>query len=173
MNRLPRFIPILISLAWFLLVGFQCSVAFGFGYGGLLLLICALLLGGMLVTSGWALRSGKWRLAVRWAGSFILVILSIGVARSINRMQKEEAILNAQPLLAAIERFHQEHRRYPESIAQVVPRLLDAAPRPRFGFGLESYRYSEKDGTFSVAFDLPDWEVCEYDLARRSWHVSD
>lgn len=169
----PWIVRLLIFSVWLILIGFQSSVAFGYGYGGILLLLCMVFLSGLLVSWGLALRSKKWRTTGRWAGSLFLLISSVWIAGSINHVQKERATRSAQPLLAAVAAFHQQHKRYPDSIAQLIPDFLQFEPRPHFGFGAGTFQFDAKDGHFSVAFDVPDWKVCSYDSVRRSWRTFD
>ncbi len=163
----------LVLLGWFGLTAFQSSVAFGYGYGGGLLLAGGALFIGLAVSTlkGW--RSGSWQ-PVGWCLTGLgLLISSVGAAWWINHLQKNRAVRNAQPLLAEIIRFHAQTGKYPASIADLKPAFPAGEPRPGIAFGSDPYWVSMTPDGFTVAFHLPDWQTFTYDSRTGNWQVVD
>src|SRR6478735_690350 len=133
---------VLIALGWLGLVGVQGVVGFGFVLPGVLLMLMARLLMGLLISivgvmGRW--RRGAWRTVWWFAGSLTAVFLSIGAATAIKSMEQQRAMRAAGPLILAMGKYREVYGQYPDRLEALIPQLLEAGPSAAF-FGTAPYR---------------------------------
>ena len=82
----------------------------------------------------------------------------------------------AAPILSALERYHADHTRYPDSLRTLVPSYLSASqiPLPQDGprfFGQEGFAYLVDSSGFTLGFRYsgPGSNRCVYKSTAKRW----
>jgi len=166
--------PAAVFCSWLVLTGIQCLAGFGFVRPVVLLgLMAGLFL--CLVISGLGARRGPqggWRRVAWFGGVMVLGLVSVPIAAGLSALERRRAIAVAAPLISGAERLHGLHGQYSSAIAGLLPEFLAAEPAPAY-LGTAPFQLHSTQESFTVYFEMPEWELCSYDSASRKWTVSD
>jgi hypothetical protein len=72
---------------------------------------------------------------------------------------------DSAPVILALERFHEDHKHYPDDLNGLVPDYLKLLPTRRFGY--------HRDGDsfwLSFSYTGPGMNDCTYDSKTQTWH---
>lgn len=94
--------------------------------------------------------------AVLSVASFLTIVLNAQVARH-----------RAGPVISAVERFHAERGRYPETLVELVPRYLPSVPRA--GFTWRGRRYGYDASRPQVYHPAMMHGMFFYDFPTKKW----
>ncbi len=142
-----------------------------FRAGAALLATTALIaLVSFAVAAASAVRRGVGGLAARasiWALAGLLVGLPLMVGQVLTRLDYTTTReVQAQQLIAALERHYQETSVYPDSLEELVAAgELTEVPRPRIGFSFlsnQDFLYQGFGTSYVLEFSAPRWIQCAY-----------
>jgi hypothetical protein len=149
--------------------------SFGFVASGLtgLLHLATLGLGLLLLVAG-AIRANA-RLRSVGAAMLLGAIAAIVAMRLIHRSQQARSKASGDAVCAALDAWHEQHGRYPDTLQELVPAFLSNVPTSAMGvWSTIPFRY-QRDAAgddYSLAFDSPAWIVCERGRSRP-WRCDD
>lgn len=149
--------------------------SFGFAASGLtgLLHLSTLGLGLLMLVVG-AIRANARQ---RRLGAAMLLgaIAAIVAVFLIHRSQQLRSKASGDAVCAALDAWHQQHGRHPDTLQELVPAFLPNVPTSAMGiWSTIPFRY-QRDAAgddYSLAFDSPAWIVCERGR-RRPWRCDD
>jgi len=149
--------------------------SFGFAASGLtgLLHLATLGLGLLLLVVG-AIRANVRQRDVG-AAMLLGAIAAIVAVFPIHRSQKARSKATGDSVCAALDAWHEQHGRFPDSLQELVPALLPSVPNSAMGvWSTIPFRYQRHAAgdDYSLAFDSPAWIVCERGR-RRPWRCDD
>jgi hypothetical protein len=149
--------------------------SFGFVASGLtgLLHLATLGLGLLLLVAG-AIRANA-RLRSVGAAMLLGAIAAIVAMGLIHRSQQARSKTSGDAVCAALDAWHEQHGRYPDTLQELVPAFLSNVPTSAMGvWSTIPFRY-QRDAAgndYSLAFDSPAWIVCERGRSRP-WRCDD
>src|SRR5688572_12842607 len=144
------------------LVALQISDSFGFGQIGLFGLMIVVLFIALIVALNVGAVKRRWKPALYVGVVLVIFLSSIPVARTISDRQQAASMVAAEPIIAAIERYHATTGALPREIADLIPAYLPGTPRSSMGFSGSEYLIWTDPGGYEVAFALPGWNICAY-----------
>jgi hypothetical protein len=155
------------------LVAWQISDAFGYDQIGLLGLTIVVLVITLIVALNIGAVKRRRKPAIYVGVVLVIFLSSIPVARIISDRQQAASMAAAEPIIAAIERYHATTGALPQDVADLVPAYLPTTPRSSMGFGGSEYLIWTHPGGYEVAFALQGWNICAYDSRSKQWEVHD
>jgi hypothetical protein len=162
-----------VLLLWGGLVALQISELFGYSQIGLLGLTIVGLVIGLFVALAIGAVKRRWKPALYIGVALVICLSSIFVVQTISARQQAASMAGAEPIIAAIERYHATTGAFPRTIAELIPTYLPSMPRSSMGFnGSEYLIWTDPDG-YRVEFALQGWNICAYDSRFKQWEVLD
>ena len=83
---------------------------------------------------------------------------------------REKAIVNTEPLIAAIEKYKTENGEYPENLESLKGKYIQEIPKPTI-MGMRAYQYEKRSSSFQLIFErFWHWnatEVVVYNTSGR------
>jgi len=155
------------------LVALQLSTFFGYVVIGLLGLTILGLLIGLFVALVYGAMKRRWKPALDIGVKLVVCLTSIFIVQFISYRQQADSMASAQPMIAAVERFHSETGKYPESIADLIPTFLQSIPRTSMGLNGTDYDIWVYPDGYRLVFPLQGWNMCSYDSRSKQWEVLD
>lgn len=77
---------------------------------------------------------------------------------------------NAATIIAAADRYHAEHRQYPQTLQALVPKYLPEVPPAKYAFSASEFRYFARDNRYTLMYTTyPPFGRRVYDLTARKW----
>src|SRR5262249_38937612 len=100
------------------------------------------------------------------AGCLVLCVTSCGDPPGKGR-DAEAGYRDSASVIAALEKFHNEHGSYPAQLSELVPTYIDQLPSRWFG-------YYNGTNEFSLEFSYtgPGKNNCSYDSKSKTWSAS-
>jgi hypothetical protein len=171
--RLGKKIWLLFTLFWLGLVLIQSTVLLDY-YATVFLVagLLILLVSASLVAVALGFKSGRFQ----WAGWLVMgwmaVLVTFPVSGVLSSALRKSGMRQAGPLIRALEDFKKSRGQYPERLDELMPAFLSELP-PAAMLGTAPYQFHRKDDLFTLWFQLPDWNRCNYNPAPGTWTVHD
>ncbi len=162
------------------------SVAIAAALGGLLVFVDAFWLNQGLIAllvAAWAVVVGLPRAlgARKFAGFRRRRAAVVGIyfasavlVFSCNWANNLHAQAQAERVIAAVEAYHADHRRYPGSLEDLVPKYLPAVPRAKYTLGFNEFVYRADPERATLQYvRLPPFGRPYYVFQGRKWGYLD
>lgn len=118
-------------------------------------------------------RNDGARLRLRLAKAAVTSIAGFAALGAIvqgNVMARERA----ESLIAAVERFHAKHGRYPGRLEEMVPEFVAEIPRAKYVVIADRFRYSRSGSRHSLVYmEMPPFGRRIYTFEDREWTTLD
>ncbi len=103
-----------------------------------------------------------------YIGAVVIVVAYININNN-NARQR------AEPVIAAVNAYQAQHRRYPDTLEALVPQFLPAVPRARFTWVAGEYVYRNRDERPYLMYSrIPPYSVSQYHFETGAWrHLDD
>lgn len=129
---------------------------------------------GLLLLIAGAIRANARQRGVG-AAMLLGAIAAIVAMAPIHRSKQARSKASGDAVCAALDAWHEQHGRYPDTLQELVPTLLPNVPTSAMGlWSTVPFRYQRHAAgdDYSLAFDSPAWIVCERGR-RRPWRCDD
>jgi hypothetical protein len=162
------------------------SLRLAVGLSLLLVLVDAFILN----QGGIALLVGAWLVVVslplalllkRYRGVRLLRLAGIGIGLAaviavfaLNVTQNRMARHRAEAVIAAVEAFHADQKRYPENLAELAPKYLESVPRAKYTVLFGDFIYDAFAGDATLMYTaLPPFGRPTYRFIKGKWGYLD
>ncbi len=82
----------------------------------------------------------------------IALLTSTFVVEKVATVTREKAIINTEPLIAAIEKYKTENGEYPENLESLTGKYIQEIPKPTI-MGMRTYQYEKQSNSFQLIFE--------------------
>ncbi|MGZ5049358.1 MAG: hypothetical protein ACXWBI_18950 [Usitatibacter sp.] len=144
----------------------------------------------VLSQGGISLLVGAWLILVslpmalffkRYRGVRLIQLASIGVGLAavatvftVIALQNRMARHRAEAVIAAVEAFHADQKRYPDRLEQLVPKYLESVPRAKYTLMFGDFMYHNYGADPTLMFTaLPPFGRPTYRFAKGKWGYLD
>ena len=169
----PRFLSaLLIGAAALSILHLEWS--FGFAAAGFVGLIFLAVILAAVVSLLWGFFTRRRIGLLIGTYLLVLVVFQVLVVHEIDITRKAESFRRGDMIATALSSFRTEHARYPNSLAELVPRYLSEIPNTAMAaLHVVPFHYtlSDKEG-FELSFPAPRWLTC-YRNESLSWACND
>ena len=91
----------------------------------------------------------------------IALLTSKFAVETVAVLTREKAIVNAEPLIAAIEKYKTENGKYPENLESLKGKYIQEIPKQNV-MGMRAYQYENRNSSFQLSFErLWHWNATE------------
>lgn len=105
---------------------------------------------------------------IRYLIAVVLLIAITGCNEAPGEGRKaEEGYRLAEPIIVALEQYHEDKGEYPASLEDLIPDYLDEIPS---GEWIEGFRYDQDQDSYALSFDYvgPCMNTCTY-IPGKGW----
>lgn len=113
-------------------------------------------------------------IARRYALRGLVYLAAVAAIVSSHGLNLKMGAGNAERIIAAVEMYHQDYGRFPESLEALVPQYLDRVPHSAIRLSANKFRYwSEADRHQLMWIKVPPYLRAFYDFESNKWTIID
>jgi hypothetical protein len=97
-------------------------------------------------------------------------VLTLAIVTGNAALQSNIANANAERIILACEQFRTATGKYPDQLAELVPKYLSSVPRAKYALTFSDFRYRNQEGNHLLMWDKsPPFGRRIFDFENRKW----
>jgi len=104
----------------------------------------------------------------------MIPVLVLAIVGGNNALQSKIASANAERIIAACEQFRAATGKYPDKLAELVPKYFSTIPPAKYSLTSSDFRYWNSGGKYELLWTKnPPYGRMIYDFESRKWRYLD